>query len=469
MRAYSMKSITFPTCMAVMTVASITATTHAGGFATAQFGGAHGNAASDSLTSIFYNPAGLALGGGTRAYVEALTAYRTASYARSVGAVDDPNAGAEAIEANTGAAKLANMLASPFAAIATEVSPGLVAAVGVYVPFGGQADWSKVDKWKNNQTFPGAVDGPQRWSVVTGKQQSIFYSGAVAYRSHDQRLAFGASINIVQSAINLTRARNIDGTDTLRDSSGNVVEGRSLLDVSNIGASVGLGFIAQVNDDTKIGVSYQSQPIGGEQKLDGTLSNKFGETGQAMQQVELRQRLPDSVRVAVEWRHGKGALRAGGDWTHWSVYHDQCLVDRTLPSNCVFLPDGRFDPSAGGNAPLLDIVRDWHDNWGLQGGGSYWPNPNLELSANIRLDTNAIPDSTLEPALMDSDKVITMVGARYTHGHVDVDLTIADAAYQKRTTQPRGVDPMAPSRNPDMAGIFEQNVVFALIGVGVHM
>src|SRR5690242_16570946 len=75
-RRDSMKSITFPTCMAVMTVAAITGNSRAGGFASAQFGGAHGNAASDSLTSIFYNPAGLALDHGTRAYVEALAAYR---------------------------------------------------------------------------------------------------------------------------------------------------------------------------------------------------------------------------------------------------------------------------------------------------------------------------------------------------------------------------------------------------------
>src|SRR5450432_3382122 len=69
-RAYPMKSIIFPACAGVIAVASLTTSSRAGGFSSAQFGGAHGNAASDSLTSIFYNPAGLALDDGTRAYAE---------------------------------------------------------------------------------------------------------------------------------------------------------------------------------------------------------------------------------------------------------------------------------------------------------------------------------------------------------------------------------------------------------------
>ncbi len=450
-------------------VASITPHSFAGGFASAQFGGAHGNAASDSLTSIFYNPAGLALDGGTRAYVEALVANRRVSYARDPGDVDDPNASGQTLEANTGAAKLDNVIASPFAAIASDLGQkGLGVAVGVYVPFGGQADWSKVDKWAGNQQFPGAVDSPARWSIVSGKQQSIFYTAAAAYRTSDNRLSFGLGVNVIQSAIQLTRARNIDGTDSLRNSDGTIAEGRSLLDVSSFDLSLGFGVIAQLDPHTKVGISYQSQPLTGEQKMDGTLTNKFGMASETVQSVELRQRLPDSVRAGVEWQGSKFAVRGGVDWTHWSVYKDQCLVDATMPSNCQFLPSGAFDPSAGGSAPLVEIPRDWSNTWGLQGGGSWWANDALELSANLRLDTNAVPDSTLEPALMDANKLIGMVGARWTRGKITLDLTIADAAYQKRTTSPRAVDPESPSRNPDMAGIFEQNVAFALIGVGVH-
>lgn len=463
-----MKSIGFPTCMAVMTVASITAPARAGGFATAQFGGAHASAASDSITSIFYNPAGLALDHGMRVYVEGLFGERSADFTRDARAVDDISS-QDAIDANTGTGKLSNFVASPFAAVATDFGqPGLAVAVGLYVPFGGQATWSKVDRFAGNQMFPGAVDGPQRWSVTSGQQQNVFYTGAVAYRTADNRLAFGGGLNVIQSSISLTRARNVDGTDTERTSTGAIAEGRSFLDVSSIDVSLGLGFIAQLDTHTKVGVSYQTQPLGGEMKMDGTLTNKFGETGEAQSKAELRQRLPDSVRVGAEWQGGRTAWRVGADWTQWSVYRDQCIVDLSAPSTCEFLPSGAHDPAAGGNAPLLDIARSWKDSWGLQGGGSYWPTAGLELSANLRVDTNAVPDATLEPALMDANKVIAMLGARITRGKIVVDVTVADAAYQDRTTQPRFVIPEAPSRNPDMAGTYTQNVLFALVGVGWH-
>jgi len=450
-------------------VAAITSNSRAGGFASAQFGGAHGNAASDSLTSIFYNPAGLALDAGTRAYVEVMAAYRTLSYARNPGDIDDPNASADAIAADSGAAKAANWIAAPFAAIASDLGVhGLGVAVGVYVPFGGQAQWDQVQKWAGNQMFPGAVDGPERWSITTGSQKSIFYTAAVAYRTPDNRLSFGLGLNVIQTSLSLTRARNADGSDDLLAPDGTVSEGRSLLDVSSLDPSLGFGIIAQLDEHTKLGISYQSQPLGGEQKLDGTLTNKFGATGAAAQPAELRQRLPDSVRTAIEWQGTSTAFRALAEWTHWSVFQDQCIVATNAPASCQFLANGAWDSSAGGSAPLLDIPRDWKDSWSLGGGGSWWAKPSLELSANVRIDTNAVPDATLEPALLDANKVVGMLGARYTRGKITIDVTIADAAYAKRTTDPRTEDPVAPSRNPDMAGIFEQNVVFALIGVGVH-
>src|SRR5262249_8498869 len=129
-RAYLMKSQLILRCVIVTGVCLLTTEAHSGGFATAQFGGTHGNAASDSVTSIFYNPAGLALGDGTRAYVEALGAYRRADYARNAADVDDPNATPGAVEANSGAAKLRNFIAAPFAAMATDLGRhGLAVAI----------------------------------------------------------------------------------------------------------------------------------------------------------------------------------------------------------------------------------------------------------------------------------------------------------------------------------------------------
>ena len=76
--------------VAVIASASVA---HAGGFSTARFGGERTHAASDQLGTIYYNPAGLAHGHGTRGLVEGLFAYRTASYDRDAGAIHNPGTG----------------------------------------------------------------------------------------------------------------------------------------------------------------------------------------------------------------------------------------------------------------------------------------------------------------------------------------------------------------------------------------
>src|SRR5262249_14327899 len=152
----------------------------------------------------------------------------------------------------------------------------------------------------------------------------------------------------------------------------------------------------------------------------------------AEQKVAIRQRLPDSARLAVDYQSRRFAVRGQVDWTHWHVYQDQCLVDSTMATSCEFLPTGEHDPNAAGSGPLLEIPRGWDDSYGAQVGGSFWPRPDLEISGSLRYDSNAVPDATLEPALMDADKVIGMVAGKLSRGKVDVELTLAEVAYAKR-------------------------------------
>jgi long-chain fatty acid transport protein len=464
-----MKSITISLGAATLLAAALTHPAQAGGFDSIQFGGVHGNAASDSVTTLFYNPAALALGHGTRIYAEGLFGYRTADYARDVSAIDHPGDGTPDLTANSGASKLRNTVASPFLGAAMSLGKSLTLGAGLYVPFGGQGKWSAVDRWKGNQQYPGAIDSPARWSVTEGKQQAIFYTLAAAYTTPDKQLMFGAGLNVIQGAISLTRARNVTGTDDLVNPDGTISEGRSFIDVSGVTGSFSLGVVARVSPETVVGVSYQSQPVSGAQNLDGTLTNQFGTTAPASQKVQLRQKLPDSVRAAVEWHHDKVSLRSSVDYTRWGVYRDQCIVDSSGPASCQFLPSGALDTANGGQGVLLEIPRNWMDNFAFAIGGSWAASHALELSLNLKFDSNAIPDESLEPALMDADKLITMAAARWTTGKVSINLSLANVAYAKRTTAARAVDPEAPSRNPDMAGTFQQSITFVLLGLGVNL
>jgi long-chain fatty acid transport protein len=463
----------------------ISATAAAGGFATARFGGEHGHPATDHPTALYFNPAGLALGTGTRMYLEGLFAYRSASYDRPAGAVDnvleDGTTGSgtpdSAINANAGRAELGNLLASPFFGIVSDLGiENLGVGAGVYVPFGGSATWDQNLSYVGDEQYPGAVDGVQRWWNIEGTQKSLYGTVAAAYRIPGANLSIGAGANLVRTEVETVRARTALGTDDLMAGTDTIIEGRSYLEVSGNTMSVSGGLAWQPVEVLTIGASYQSQPGFGEHSLEGVLINKFGTTPETENEVVLRQSLPDVFRLGFRWLAApRVELRASGDYTRWSAYDNQCLLDARDPdAKCAFMADGSVDTAAGGAGIVLNIPRNYRDTYGVRAGGSYWTRPNLELFGGAAYDSNAVPDETIDAALMDMDKLIGTLGLRY--GFMREALTLSAAftqvVYLDRTVDPRDRDadgnPIAmssPSRNPDGAGTYKQAVSLLTIGL----
>ena len=57
--------------------------------------------------------------------------------------------------------------------------------------------------------------------------------------------------------------------------------------------------------------------------------------------------------------------------------------------------------------------RDWNDTYGVRVGGSYWLHPEVELVAGLGFETAAVPDSTLEPGVVDANNVGVALGGRF--------------------------------------------------------
>ncbi|HET6611586.1 MAG TPA: outer membrane protein transport protein [Kofleriaceae bacterium] len=450
-------------------------TAHAGGFATAKFGSVHGNAASGHPTAIYFNPAGLALSHGTRIYVEGLFAYREAAYYRPPGAIDtvtEPGQDAtgtpeEAVAANSGTAKLSNFLVSPFIGATTDF--GLKNAgfgLALYAPFGGSATWDQNEAFENDQAYPGAVDGVQRWSVIEGQQRAIYISAAGAYWFEGPRLSVGGALSVVENDISTVRARNANGTDDLTTADGDVAEGRSLFEGSNFVLAAALGVTWTPVDKVRIGASYQSIPGFGEMELSGTLTNKFGAGMAGAEDTKLTQTLPDIWRLGVTYAlNDKVELRAGGAFTRWSVFDDQCLMSDTDTANCDLMESGALEPQ--GKQVIVNIPRHFKDNFTVGASGSYWLSPTVELFAGASFDSNAVPDETLEQAIIDMAKVTGTVGATLGIGdNLSVLASYTHVAYFERTVEPRTSDPERPSRNPDGAGTYDQFVGFLNVGLG---
>ena len=352
-----------------------------------------------------------------RLYLDGTFAFRSADYdrpAEAIGSTDPstPSTGytpPAAIGANSGEASLDNFIVSPFVALTTDFGiENFGAGLAVYVPFGGPASWDENDDFRNNQEFPGAVDGVQRWWTMDGRIQSLYVTGALAYRIPSLRLSLGLGVNAIQSTVDTVRARNLDGTDDMLLDDGNLKEGRSFIDVNgwNLGLSGGVIW-EPVSGSGR--VSYQSQPGFGDISLDGTLDTVLadGEPGQT--DVELEQALPDIWRIGARWQpDDRWELRLFGEFVRWSVFERQCIVNADNPV-CDLNPNG--SEINGDGSVVQNIPRNWDNGFGIRAGVSHWFTPGIEGFLGAGYDSNAVPDETIDPALMDMDKITASIVA----------------------------------------------------------
>jgi long-chain fatty acid transport protein len=421
---------------------------HASGFATARFGGEHGHPTTDNPTAVYYNPAALTASQGTHLYADGMFVLRRASYTHEPAPTDvPPAAGAE--RANTGEATLTNVAAVPMFGASTRLGD-LALGLGVFVPFGGGETWDTRSEFTDHPSYPGPVDGVQRWYTISGTIQSIYATLAAAYPLGESGLSLGVSGNLIYSLVDTTNARTALGNDDVG------IEGRSHLKVSGWQASFGVGVLYEpVKNTLWLGASYQARPnVAGGMVLSGDLEDNF--TGSVdVTSVDFHQDLPDVIRLGARYRpEPRLELRLFGDYTRWSSLDDQCVARRGEP--CTLNPDGSNAPGSGA---IQSVPRHWNDAFGVRAGVSGWLGSRLELMSGLGYDSNAIPDSTLEPSFMDYDDFSAAVGARY---EVASGFFLG-ACYTEFYNLPRdnsgsSVHPheQAPSNGPDAGGRYTE-------------
>jgi long-chain fatty acid transport protein len=453
--------------VALALVGALASPASAGGFMTTTFGGEEGHVATSHPSATYYNPAGLALRGGTRFVLEGSLGYRKVTYERPPEAIGDPGGGTptDALTANSGKAELTNVLAVPFFAAATDFGVrNLGVGLSFSVPFGGSEDFDKNQAYVGNSKYPGAVDGVQRWSIINGTVTAAYVTVAGAYYVPAAKLSFGVGLNLVSQAVNVLRGRTLLSTDDLVTASGASTEGRALIDVSSTGFSASAGLIFMPTDVLRIGVSYQSQPDFGKSTLTGDLTNKIGAAATApTTPVGFEQELPDVIRIGAAMQATpKLEVRAQLEYQRWSVFERQCLLDKTQPDpKCAIKPDGSLD--VGGSGVTANLDRQWTDSVGLHAGATYAIMPAVQLMGGVTFDQNAIPDKTLDAAFVDSNKwLITLQGRFELGGGFALNARWLQVLYAQRTT-PVIAPAASPTAVPSSAGKYTQGVgVFSL-------
>jgi long-chain fatty acid transport protein len=455
--------------VALVLVGALASSAHAGGFLTTTFAGEEGHVTTSHPSAAYYNPAGLALRGGTRLVLEGSFGYRKVSYTRPVDAIDNPGTGTptDALSANSGKADLTNPLAVPFFGAATDFGVRhLGVGLSLSVPFGGSEDFDKNEAYAGNSNYPGAVDGVQRWSIVNGTVQAVYLTLAAAYYIPAARLSVGVGLNGVSQAVNVLRGRTLLSTDDLVSASGSSVEGRALIDVKSNGVSASAGLIWMPTDTLRVGVSYQSQPDFGKSTLSGDLTNKIGAAATApTTPVDFEQELPDIFRVGGSYAlDQQWELRGELNYQRWSTFDKQCILDGTQPDRkCAIKSDGQLDTDAGGAGVTANIDRQWTDSVGIHVGTTYRVTPAVQVMGGVAFDSNAVPDKTLDAAFVDSNKwLITAQGRFELGGGLALNARWLQVIFETRETSK--VAPAAsPTRVPSSFGKYTQGVgVFSL-------
>ena len=458
----------------------------ASGLLVARFGGEWGHPMSDDLWSIYYNPAGLSLLEGTKLELSGSFAWRALTYTRDPAAIDDildagqSGAGTPAgdgVLANSGESAVGNLVASPFFAVGSDFGvEGFGAALGFYVPIGGQAVW---DPGTAREGFPGSADAPVRWWTIDGTTRSLYGTAAAGYRIAPLRLSVGVGLNVVFTEIDNIQARNTDGTDSLV-SNGRLQEGRARINVSSVDLALGAGLLWEPIDNLFIGVGYQSQPNFGEQTLTGDVDLLLGSgpvPENTRTKAELTQQFPDVVRFGARYGEPRSwELRAFAEWAHWSVLDEQCVLNATI--------DGR---SCEGEAPpgkIIIIPRHWEDAWGVRLSGSWWATRGIELVLGGEWNGTSVPDEMLEPAYYDGTKYSATVGAKFLllDEQLELMVQLSQYFYPDRDIAARGrvpkdpADPEGPTiselpaglreaaRVPDSGGLYEQSITLFELG-----
>jgi long-chain fatty acid transport protein len=117
---------------------------------------------------------------------------------------------------------------------------------------------------------------------------------------------------------------------------------------------------------------------------------------------------------------------------------------------------------------LLVIPRNWNDTFGVRAGASYWVKGDLEAFGGVAFDSNAVPDETLEPGLMDMNKIVSSAGLGMTmlDGALRLTGSFTNVLYFSRDVAVRDPAdiPAQPSRSPDSAGKYTQSVNLLTMG-----
>jgi long-chain fatty acid transport protein len=386
-------------CVALLAISALSSEARASGISLGKFGGVYGHANSNGGLALYYNPARLSLDEGLYGTLDVSVVLRSATYDRVIEIT--PTTTPDEVRYNSGEATLATVGVLPLLAAGYTGDLGdmkLGGAVGVFPTFGGIAEW---DKKESSPTFPGVVDGPQRWANIGTSFVVLHYTAGVSATFEQIGLGLGASIGLVSAQIDTVRARNLNETDALVDSSGVIQEGRAHFDGSD--TDFALSFGASLEQET-ITAGLNVRP-GFELDLQGPIRQAYATNPPTTEDGRLNMALPTLVNAAVTPVFWPFEITAAAEYAGWSAVEAHNV----------------FDADTG--APILEIPRKLEDTIGVKLIPGWHFDEHWMAALMLGYETSSVPTETLEPGFMDAPKLHVGLGGRLELEHVKVSVS----------------------------------------------
>ena len=395
-------------------------------FYIARYDGLRSDATYTGAYALYWNPAALARSGWDLA-VDGTLIQRNASFTRDAAANHVPS---ELVGINSGRATVegTSVVPSLMARYGRRVGPvDLGFGLGIFVDVAGSAHYDKNRGAPSK--YPGAIDGPQRFSGIS--TSFIDYSVAVAFAVRERCSGLSLGLTLVLDVVRFatTVAANLDGTDDVVDSSGALKEGRAYFH----GRTVSGRFILGARLDRErwaLGLTWHR---GATYHVGGTLNAALGTSTPTSDGATLTLPIADDLQLAAAIAvHPRVRLRPSLEWALWRV-----LRANTFTSN-------------SSNAVLLTAVRDFHDSLAGRVRADFIVHPRVQLQGGVGYEWGATPARTHQPGLGENDNLEVGAGvlAAMSH-HVDLSLGVIWQYFLPRTVTDSIAKPTENGRYTD--------------------
>jgi len=320
--------------------------------------GGTGSAWPWDVSTIYYNPGGLARLKGIQAYASIATIMPGTAFGNSMGS-----------------AQSKSQTFTPFNVyIGGPIQEGskFALGLGIYTPAGTGLDWG--NDWEG------------RYIIENIELKAIFFQPTISYRVNDF-LSVGAGFIYATGTLDITNALPVAGF--------NDTDGQGHLHGSANGIGFNAGVHMKVNDNFQIGVTYRSQVnmsvTGGNATftVPTSLETSFPNT-----HFDSQLPIPQVATVGVGYRTGNLTLQLDVNYTGWNSYdslrinfseHTSALQDEHEPRHY----RNTVTPRIGANYKINKIVS-------VMAGAAYDPTP--------------VVNGYVSPDLPDADRIVLTCG-----------------------------------------------------------